>query len=109
MFLPHLTANNNATAAEPAPGIVSPIPIVISRCANPRIDRGAVLDVLNGSTWLIHSFYDNGPAALAGFNNLSRIELWGSPEKRFRVLCHRLDLQELEPIAQEQPRASWEV
>jgi hypothetical protein len=107
MFLPHLTSNN--ATAEPASGIVSPIPIVISRQTHSRIDRGAVLDVLNGSTWLIHSFYDNGPAALAGFNNLSRIELWGNPAERFRVLCHRLDLQELEPIAQEQPRASWEV
>ena len=108
MFLPHLTSNN-ATAAEPAPVIVSPIPIVISRQKHTRIDRGAVLYVLNGSTWLIHSFYENGPAALAGFKKLSPIELWGNPAERFRVLCHRLDLQELEPIAQEQPRPSWDV
>ncbi len=108
MFLPHLTAIN-PTAAEPAPRIVSPIPIVISRQNHSRLDRGAVLDVLVGKTWLCHSFHNNGPAALKRFENLPSHELWGDPEKRFRVLCHRLDLKELATIAQEPAPESWEV
>jgi len=45
-----------------------PIAIVISRCKNPRLDRGACLDVKSGSSWFPMSYHANAEQAMAAFN-----------------------------------------
>lgn len=106
MFLPHIQTQ---PAAEPAPVVVSPVPIVISRNHKPTTDRDACIDVLCGDSWLPLSYHDNATTAVDAFHRMSRFDKWGNVEERFRILCHVLDLNEFESIAIEQPKRDWEL
>jgi len=82
-----------------------PIAIVISRCKNPRLDRGACLDVKSGSSWFPMSYHDNATQALDAFNRLPFFARKHETE-RWRVLSHVLDLGALASVATEQPE-TW--
>jgi hypothetical protein len=70
--------------------MTTPIAVVISG-TNPRLDRGASLDVKCGPHyWHPVSYHANSAAALAAYEQLSWLERQ-SPE-RWRVACHELDL-----------------
>jgi len=82
-----------------------PIAVIVSRCKDPRIDRGACLDVKSGSSWFPMSYHDNAAQAMAAFNRLPFTTRQHDTE-RWRVLSHILDLGELASVAQEQPE-TW--
>jgi len=107
MFLPHIAARPAADPLPVASPITSPITIQIQRDCRPAVDRGASLDVKQGSCWFPYSYHANAETALEAFNAFG----WTvrqSPE-RWRVLCHRLDVGSLDAVAREPERAAWET
>ena len=103
MFLPHIAARINEADAvsysQPVP-LAVPVSVVVSRCRDPRIDRGAALQVQHGQTWFDYSYHENAAAAVREFNRpkygVVGPEFW-------RINCHELDLGALESVAVRQP------
>jgi hypothetical protein len=97
MFLPHIVPDVRADVPQ-VPAL--PVPLVVSRNRHPRLDRGSALQVKHGETWFDYCYHDNATDAVRAFER-PRYGCVG-PEC-WRVLCHELDLGELEPLAVRQP------